>query len=134
MDDQSKPEYDYTPLDRIRAAERLIRERAEDAAKPENSHPYGDTTMPPATTPERYSDDMRGYLGGPWGEQAALWHPAAGLAVADMLRQAAMDVWAHGPLCKCGTGCDACDDNLWEPNARAALALADVVLPPGGSS
>lgn len=50
------------------------------------------------------------------------------LAVADWLDTAGADLWAHGPLCICGTGCDACDDNLWEPHARAALAVAGAVL------
>ena len=121
------------PLDRIRAAERLIRERAEAASQwtPDawfavNGAVYGGTAAPhqtvlPVTT---YDGDA---------EHIATWHPLAALAVADMLRQAAMDVWAHGPLCECGTGCDACDDNLWEPHARAALALADVVLPPAST-
>lgn len=119
------------PIYRIRAAERVIREHADQAGKPENSHPYGDKMLPAATTPEAYAGLMREYLGGPWGNQAALWHPLVALAVADWLHQAAMDVWAHGPMCECGTGCDACDDNLWEPHARAALALADLIVPPG---
>lgn len=44
--------------------------------------------------------------------------------VADWLDIAGADLWAHGPLCECGTGCDACDDNLWEPHARQALLIA----------
>ncbi len=50
------------------------------------------------------------------------------LAVADWLDTAGADVWAHGPLCICGTGCDACDDNLWEPHARDALVVARAYL------
>jgi hypothetical protein len=49
-------------------------------------------------------------------------------AVADWLTVAGADIWAHGPLCECGTGCDACDDNLWEPHARAALTVARAYL------
>ena len=45
-------------------------------------------------------------------------------AVADGLITAAADIWAHGPLCGCSFGCDACDDALWEPHARRALATA----------
>lgn len=45
-------------------------------------------------------------------------------AVADSLITAAADIWAHGPLCECSFGCDACDDALWEPHARRALATA----------
>ena len=58
----------------------------------------------------------------------ASWHPAVALAVADWLHTAAADIWAHGPLCECGTGCDACDDNLWEPHARDALTVARTYL------
>lgn len=58
----------------------------------------------------------------------ASWHPAVALAVADWLDTAGADIWAHGPLCECGTGCDACDDNLWEPHARDALAVARAYL------
>lgn len=58
----------------------------------------------------------------------ASWHPTVALAVADWLDTAGADIWAHGPLCECGTGCDACDDNLWEPHARAALVVARTYL------
>lgn len=61
-------------------------------------------------------------------EHIASWDPIVALAVADVLHQAAMDLWAHGPLCICTTGCDACDDNLWEPHVRNALALARAYL------
>lgn len=49
-------------------------------------------------------------------------------AVADWLDTAGADIWAHGPLCECTTGCDACDDNLWEPHARDALTVARAYL------
>jgi hypothetical protein len=58
----------------------------------------------------------------------ATMHPGVGLALADWLDTAGADIWAHGPLCECGTGCDACDDNLWEPHARAALVVARLIL------
>lgn len=58
----------------------------------------------------------------------ASWHPAVALAVADWLDTAGADIWAHGPLCECGTGCDACDDSLWEPHARDAITVARAYL------
>ena len=61
-------------------------------------------------------------------EHIASWHPAVALAVAGWLDTAGADIWAHGPLCECGTSCDACDDNPWEPHARAALAVARAYL------
>ena len=81
--------------------------------------------------------DTAGYFAmlreGTWATEndmgyVASWHPVVALAVADWLRTAAMDIWAHGPLCECGTGCDTCDDNLWEPHARRALAVARAYL------
>lgn len=129
------------PLDRIRAAERLIRERATVA-----------TSGPWEFRPRRGFESIGhnpatiGFVGtagyfvmlreGTWATESdmayiASWHPAVALAVADWLHTAGADLWAHGPLCECGTGCDACDDNLWEPHARAALALADQVIRPG---
>ena len=61
-------------------------------------------------------------------EHIASWHPVVALAVADWLHTAGADLWAHGPLCICTTGCDACDDNLWEPHVRDALAVARAYL------
>ncbi|NUS57063.1 MAG: hypothetical protein HOV66_19735 [Streptomycetaceae bacterium] len=117
------------PLVRIRAAEALIRERAA-AASAWDGMPwlaaagavYGGTAAPhqvvtPVTT---YDGDA---------EHIATWHPAVALAVANWLRTAAMDLWAHGPLC-CADGCEACDDELWMPHVRCALALADLLIPP----
>lgn len=71
---------------------------------------------------------------GPDHERHAMW-----AAMSDWLHTAGADLWAHGPLCECGTGCDACDDNLWEPHVRAALAVARAYPPaldgrPGGDS
>ncbi len=61
-------------------------------------------------------------------EWIAMMDPDVGVAVAEWLRTAAADLWAHGPLCVCGTGCDACDDNLWEPHVRRALVVARRIL------
>lgn len=58
----------------------------------------------------------------------ASWHPAVALAVADWLDTAGADLWAHGPLCECGSGCLDCDDDLWQPHVRRALAVARAYL------
>lgn len=49
-------------------------------------------------------------------------------AVADWLRTAGADLWAHGPLCYCDDGCMKCDDELWAPHVRRALAVARAYL------
>jgi hypothetical protein len=49
-------------------------------------------------------------------------------AIADWLDLSASDVWAWGPMCECGTGCDACDDAEWETHARQALTVARAYL------
>jgi hypothetical protein len=46
-------------------------------------------------------------------------------AMAAWVRWAGADLWAHGPLpCDCAKGCDECDDLLWAPHVRHALAVA----------
>jgi hypothetical protein len=62
----------------------------------------------------------------------AIVHPGVGLALADWLDTAGADLWAHGPLCECGSGCNDCDDSLWEPHVRRALTLARLIN--GGTS
>lgn len=49
-------------------------------------------------------------------------------AVADWLDTAGADLWAHGPLCECGSGCLDCDDDVWQPHVRRALAVARAYL------
>ena len=56
---------------------------------------------------------------------SATMHPAVGLALADWLDTAGADLWAHGPLCECGSGCFDCDDSLWQPHVRRALTVAE---------
>lgn len=53
----------------------------------------------------------------------------AARALADWFEAAAGDLWAYGPLCGCGSGCAACDDSIWQPHVRSALALAALILP-----
>jgi len=48
-------------------------------------------------------------------------------ATAAWLRQASIDVWAHGGP-HCAEGCAECDDDLLAPHLRRALTLADAVL------
>lgn len=49
-------------------------------------------------------------------------------AVGEWLDTAGADLWAHGPLCDCGSGCHECDDSLWQPHVRRALAVARALL------
>lgn len=72
----------------LREAARAVRERAEEACKPENCHPYGDKRLPPIP-PDGYGDEIRGLLGGEWGEHAALWSPSAALIAARVLEREA---------------------------------------------
>ena len=60
-------------------------------------------------------------------EFIATMHPGVGLALADWLDTAGADLWAYGPLCECGSGCNDCDDSLWEPHVRRALAVARLI-------
>lgn len=53
----------------------------------------------------------------------AAWHPGVALAVADHLDAAGADLFAYGPL-HCADGCHECDDDIWAPHVRRALAVA----------
>ena len=59
-------------------------------------------------------------------QHIASWHPAVALAVADWLAAAGADLWAHG--LHCADGCMECDDDLWAPHVRRALAVARAYL------
>lgn len=72
-----------TPADELRQAATLIRQRAEETAKPH--HPYSDERIPLVDTTEGWSREVANYLGGDMGEHCAAWHPAVALAVADLL-------------------------------------------------
>lgn len=48
-------------------------------------------------------------------------------AIAAWIDTAAADLWAHGPLC-CAEGCMDCDDDLWAPHVRRALAASRAYL------
>jgi hypothetical protein len=58
----------------------------------------------------------------------AAMNPDVGRALADWLDTAGADLWAHGPLCACGSGCHDCDDDAWQPHARRALDVARLIL------
>lgn len=54
------------------------------------------------------------------------------LPVADWITTAGADLWAYGPLpCACSDGCYECDDLLWAPHVRRALAVARAYLNEG---
>lgn len=52
--------------------------RALEAVQPSELHPYGNTSLP-RISEEQIPDEVRGYLGGTWGEHFALWPPAVAL-------------------------------------------------------
>lgn len=72
---------------------------------------------------------LREEWGGP-NPMGTAWHRERDLhlAVADWLDTAGADLWAHGPLCGCARGCHDCDDDMWQPHVRRALAVADAYL------
>jgi hypothetical protein len=49
------------------------------AIEPDNMHPWGDVSLPPSPV-DQWGDDVRGYLGGPWGEHCAQQNPTRSLA------------------------------------------------------
>ena len=108
--------------DLLRRAAALMRERAE-AATPGPWVVYSDATV------RAWADDDYRDVAYPDtapqqnGDHISSWHPLVALAVADALDTAGADLWAHGPLC-CPDGCSECDDDLWAPHVRRALAIA----------
>jgi len=66
---------------RLAETERIAKE----ALEPENMRPYGDKTLPPVS-PEQVPDEMRGYLGGTWGEHAAHWDMSRALRMVESSR------------------------------------------------
>jgi hypothetical protein len=61
-------------------------EAARAAIEPDQLHPWGDRTLP-RRRPEDVPDEVRGYLGGTWGEHFARWDPARVLAECDAKRR-----------------------------------------------
>ena len=74
---------------RLRKAAKVLRERAEAAYTPEAMHPWGDKTLAPLPR-EEWPSEVRGYLGGEWGEYCATMHPGVGLLIADWLNNNAL--------------------------------------------
>lgn len=115
----------------LREAAALMRERAK-AAEPgpwesvQGSSGGWWVERPSTATIADIDNDYSGNPGAD-AEHIASWHPAVALAVADWLTTAGADLWAHGPLC-CEDGCMKCDDDLWAPHVRRALAVARAYL------
>ena len=112
--------------DILREAAALMRERAE-AATPGPWSEVGDGELMGCCAVVAGGDDEFNVAPAVIpsnAEHIAAADPPFVLAVADGLIAAAADIWAHGPLCGCSLGCDDCDDALWEPHARRALATA----------
>lgn len=104
----------------LRRAAALMRERAEGTYLATDSGDLADWHTP-ADLVGMFEEEGD-------GDYIASWHPAVALAVADWLDAAGADLWAHGPLCECGSGCHACDDDAWQPHVRRALAVARAYL------
>lgn len=110
----------------LREAAALMRERAEATKQPH--HPYADRKMDLVTTDAEWRLECMDYLGGTMGPHCASWSPAVALAVSEWLDTAGADLWAHAPLCPCADGCLDCDDEMWQPHVRRALAVARAYL------
>jgi len=110
----------------LRRAAALMRERAEAATPGPWLAGLGAYVEIPEGDEEPSIADTWGHRGN--AEHIASWHPAIALAVADWLDTAGADLWAHGPLCECGSGCLDCDDDMWQPHVRRALAVARAYL------
>lgn len=102
--------------DRLREAAKVLRERAEAATAPDEMHPYGNRALP-ALPASAHPDEVRGLLGGTWGDYYATVHPGVGLALADWL-DAEADVPYYTPKAY-GTA-----DGV----TSAAHRLADLIL------
>jgi len=97
---------------RLAETERIAKE----ALAPEHMRPYGDKTLPPIS-PEQVPDEMRGYLGGPWGEHAALWDMSRVLRMCEIHRGLIEDVTTSS------MGRDSAAPDGLTPWARKRLGL-----------
>jgi len=76
----------------VTLAEFLLARIADDEAaarvvmREDERHPWGDRALSPVSV-ERIPDEVRGYLGGTWGEHFARWDPARVLAECDAKRR-----------------------------------------------
>jgi hypothetical protein len=89
---------DRTPAETIRAAAKLMRERARAMAAEMETNPYwaSDPEQSPAPAEgERYRDGVKGGLGGASGEMASAWDIDANLAAAEWL-DASAQMWDEG--------------------------------------
>lgn len=84
-----EPETGYWSVVDLR---RFISDRLEEdeeianaALAPNSMHPYGDKELP-AIAPEKWGEQVDGYLGGTWGTHAAHWNPLRALAEVQMKR------------------------------------------------
>lgn len=81
---------------------------ARTAIEPSEMHPYGDDKIPPIA-PEQVPDQVRGYLGGTWGEHFARHDPARVLADVQAKR-AILQAWQ-----------DACENPYREMRQRGHM-------------
>lgn len=105
--------------ERLRAAAKVLRERAEAAYTPEALTPWSNPQFEPEPR-EAWPDQARGYLGGEWGEYVAMMQPPVALALADWLDATAEGINRRGVTARLS------------PAEREALRVADLIL--GGES
>ena len=110
--------------DELRAAAKVLRERAEAATQPSEMYPWGDTSLPQMSV-DQHADSVKGYLGGTWGDYYATLHPGVGLPLAGWLDEAAGLVGAldADPFFKHPAGLERLRDHALTV-ARAILAGA----------
>lgn len=56
------------------------------AIQPEELYPWGDRQLP-QRSPDNFSEDIAGYLGGTWGDHCAIWSPLRVLAECEAKRR-----------------------------------------------
>jgi len=84
-----------SPVDQLRAAAKILLQRADEAEADVDTNPAWRSAL--TDRPDWYANGVRNGLGGPAGELAALMHPGACRALAELLNHFARTAeWAHG--------------------------------------
>lgn len=107
------------------------REQAAHAAiQPDEMHPWGNRSLPQLSV-EQIPDEVRGHLGGTWGEHFALWDP---MRVIDECKVRRLVLRRHARLkLSRGLMCHQCwerdEAQPWPCNTLRYLALPDAYHP-----
>lgn len=80
----------------VRVAAWTLRDNANAATAPEAMYPWGDRSLP-RRKPEHHSEDVRGLLGGTWGEYYASVPPSVGFALSSLLERYANALMGTNP-------------------------------------